>query len=164
MSVSLRVLKSLVLNIQNNRLDATFLNSTRTVRDTFTILKNTTTTGFYTVTPCRLADTRNAVGGGPALAPNSTRSFPVTGGVCHIPSTAAAVSVNLTAVVPTAFGHLTLYPGNSVSVPLASSINFAPGVTRANNALVSLATDGTGTIKVKNGSAGFVHFVLDGTH
>jgi len=34
-------------------------------------------------------------------------------------------------------------------------------LTRANNAVVLLATDGTGTIKVKNGSAGVVHFVLD---
>jgi N-acetylneuraminic acid mutarotase len=35
---------------------------------------------FFTLTPCRLVDTRNA--DGPALAPNSTRSFSVTGGVC----------------------------------------------------------------------------------
>jgi hypothetical protein len=42
-----------------------------------------------------------------------------------------------------------------------SSINFSAGVTRANNAIVPLATDGAGTIGVKNGSAGMVHFVLD---
>ena len=41
-----------------------------------------------------------------------------------------------------------------------SNINFTPGVTRANNAIVLLATNG-GTINVKNGSAGSVHFVLD---
>ena len=99
--------------------------------------------------------------GGPALAADSTRSFPITGGVCGIPSTANAVSVNLTAVQAAAAGHLTLYPGNAVSSPLVSTINFSPGVTRANNAIVLLATDGIGTIKVKNGSAGAVHFVLD---
>jgi hypothetical protein len=42
-----------------------------------------------------------------------------------------------------------------------SNVNFVPGVTRANNAVVPLATDGSGTINVKNGSAGAVHFVLD---
>ena len=117
---------------------------------------------FYTVTPCRLADTRNAAGpmGGPALAAGAIRSFPVTGGVCGIPSTATAVSVNLTVTQPAAQGHLTLYPGDAAGPPLVSNINFAPGVTRANNAVVPLATNG-GTIYVKNGSAGAVHFVLD---
>jgi N-acetylneuraminic acid mutarotase len=118
---------------------------------------------FYTLSPCRVADTRNAAGpsGGPALAANTTRSFPVTGGACGIPSTAVAVSVNLTAVGAAAAGYLTLFPGDRASAPLASNINFTPGVTRANNAVVPLATDGTGTIKVKNGSVGDVHFVLD---
>jgi hypothetical protein len=118
---------------------------------------------FYTLSPCRVADTRNAAGpsGGPALGANATRSFPVTGGACGIPSTAVAVSVNLTAVGAAAAGYLTLFPGDRASAPLASNINFTPGVTRANNAVVPLATDGTGTIKVKNGSVGDVHFVLD---
>jgi N-acetylneuraminic acid mutarotase len=118
---------------------------------------------FYTLSPCRVADTRNAAGpsGGPALAAYSIRIFPVTGAVCGIPSTASAVSVNLTAVEAAAAGHLILYPGDAVSPPLVSNINFSPGLTRANNAVVPLATDGTGTIKVKNGSAGAVHFVLD---
>jgi hypothetical protein len=120
-------------------------------------------TDFHTVTPCRLADTRDPAGpaGGPALGASSTRGFPVTGGTCGIPSTALAVSVNLTAVQATAPGHLTLFPGDATSSPLASSVNFAAGQTRAGNAIVPLAADGTGTIKVKNGSAGTVHFVLD---
>jgi hypothetical protein len=120
-------------------------------------------TDFYTVTPCRATDTRNPAGptGGPALGGGSTRRFPVTGAACGIPSTARAVSVNLTAVEPETRGNLTLYPGDGDGPPLASHINFTPGVTRANNAVVPLATDGTGTIKVRNGSAGAVHFVLD---
>jgi hypothetical protein len=131
--------------------------------DAFLVRFRSDRTDFYTVTPCRVADTRNAIGpsGGPALVANSTRIFPVTGGVCGIPSTATAVSVNLTAVQAAAVGYLTLYPGNALSTPLVSSINFSPGHTRANNAVVLLATDGAGTIKVSNGSAGTVHFVLD---
>ena len=36
---------------------------------------------FFSVTPCRLVDTRGPVGvtGGPALAGNVTRSFPIPG-------------------------------------------------------------------------------------
>jgi hypothetical protein len=120
-------------------------------------------TDFYTVTPCRLADTRDPDGatGGPALGASSTRSFPLTGGTCGIPPTALAVSLNLTAVQAAAAGHLTLFAGDATFPPLASSLNFSAGRTRANNAIVPLAADGSGTIKVKNGSAGTVHFVLD---
>jgi hypothetical protein len=117
---------------------------------------------FFIVTPCRLADTRNAAGptGGPALVAGATRSFPVTGGVCGIPSAAIAISVNLTVTQPAAQGHLILYSGDAAGPPLTSSINFSAGQTRANNAIVRLATNG-GTVNVKNGSAGSVHFVLD---
>jgi N-acetylneuraminic acid mutarotase len=116
---------------------------------------------FYTVTPCRLADTRNAAGpsGGPALVAGAVRSFPVTG-VCGIPSGATAVSLNVTAVESAAQGHLTVYAGDAASPPPTSTINFPPGVTRAGNAVVRLATNG-GAINVKNGSAGAVDLVLD---
>jgi hypothetical protein len=120
-------------------------------------------TDFYTVTPCRPVDTRNPDGpaGGPILGAYSIRSFPVTGGECGIPATASAVSVNLTAVGAATVGHLILFPGDAAGPPIASNVNFTAGVTRANNAIVSLSGDGTGTIKVKNGSTGAVHFVLD---
>ena len=53
---------------------------------------------FFTVTPCRVVDTRWAAGplGGPALPANTDREFVVTGR-CGIPAGAQAVSVNLTA-------------------------------------------------------------------
>jgi hypothetical protein len=118
---------------------------------------------FHTVTPCRVVDTRNPEGptGGPILGAGSIRSFPATGGTCGVPSTAVAVSVNLTAVGSAAAGYLTLFPGDIVNAPVVSNINFTTGVTRANNAVVLLAADGTGRIQVKNGSVGAVHFVLD---
>ena len=43
MYISLSVLGSVVLDVEGNRLDATFLDSTGAVRDTFTILKGTST-------------------------------------------------------------------------------------------------------------------------
>jgi hypothetical protein len=117
---------------------------------------------LHTVAPCRLVDTRGAAGpsGGPALVGGAVRSFLITGGVCGIPSTATAVSVNVTAVGAAAPGHLTVYAGDAAGPPLASTINFSAGQTRANNASVRLAANG-GTMMVKNGSAGSVHLVLD---
>jgi hypothetical protein len=106
-------------------------------------------------------DTRNPGGplGGPALQANAARLFTVTS-ACGIPTSAASVSANVTVVGPLALGYLRIYPGNT-GIPQTSAINFRAGRTRANNAMVMLATDGTGTIGVKNDSAGTVHFVLD---
>jgi len=116
---------------------------------------------FYTLTPCRLVDTRNANGpsGGPVLPASGQRSFTLTG-VCGVPATAKAISVNVAVTGPTASGFLKLYPGDGLA-PLASSINFAAGQTRANNAILLLATDGSGSLRVQNGSTGAVHVILD---
>ncbi|MFN2386219.1 MAG: hypothetical protein ABR576_08040, partial [Thermoanaerobaculia bacterium] len=67
-------------------------------------------TSFYTVTPCRVADTRDPAGpfGAPALAAGAERTF-TFGGLCGIPVTARAVSFNITVTGPTFFGHLSLY-------------------------------------------------------
>ena len=121
----------------------------------------TTPTIFYPVVPCRLIDTRNPGGptGGPALAATSARTFPIVGG-CGVPSAANAVSGNVTVVSPTAAGFVVAYPGN-LAVPQTNVISFRASQTRANNAVVSLATDGTGTIRTWNGSVGTVHFILD---
>ena len=115
---------------------------------------------FFSVPPCRIADTRNAVGplGSPALAAGSTRTFPVNG-ICAVPQTAKAVAVNVTVVNPTAGGHLTLYPAGT-ALPLASTINFRSGIVRANNAV--LAVGASGQVSVFCGMAsGSTDFVLD---
>jgi hypothetical protein len=118
---------------------------------------------FFTVPPCRIVDTRNPAGprGGPALAAQSGRTF-VLVGACGIPSSARSVAVNLTVTQPTAPGHLTIHPAGT-GIPLASSINFSAGRTRANNAILRLSADGTGSIAVENAAAGPVHFILDVT-
>src|SRR6202162_695273 len=98
---------------------------------------------LYTVTPCRLVDTRNAVGpgGGPALASGGGRSFPV-GGRCGIPAGAQAVAINVTVVQPTAGpGFLSLYPGD-MSLPVASTVNYKAGQTRATSVILPLGSAG----------------------
>jgi lysyl endopeptidase len=117
------------------------------------------TRGMYAISPCRLVDTRNPTSalGGPALAASSTRTFALAGS-CSVPATATALAVNLTAVDATAPGHLKAYAAGTTP-PATSVINFVPGVTRANNAI--LVVDANGAIQVENGSAGTVNFILD---
>jgi len=117
-------------------------------------------TGFFTVPPCRAVDTRNASGpsGGPALAATQTRSFAISG-TCGIPASAVAVSANLT-VISSAGGFVSLFPGNAL--PLGTSnLNFGASQTRANNTVLMLATDGTGTVGVLNSSSTATQFVID---
>jgi hypothetical protein len=105
---------------------------------------------LYTVTPCRILDTRNANGpfGGPPLPPGGQRVITVAGR-CGIPATAKAVAVNVTVVGTPQAGLVVFFPGNA-QVPNTSTLSFSTGQTRANNAVLMLASSGTGTLAVKN--------------
>ncbi len=100
------------------------------------------TTGFYSVTPCRLADTRGPSGpwGAPSLAANSSRTFQVTGR-CGIPSTAEAAVLNVTVAGATANGNLRIYPAE-YALPSASAINYRSLSARANNGSYALNSNG----------------------
>lgn len=110
---------------------------------------------LYTVPPCRVIDTRDSS----ALAAGETRTVAV-GGHCGVPSDAIAAAVNVTVVAPAASGSMTLFPASDAA-PLASSINFSPALTRANNGIVGLSGDGTAAVRVRNGSGGTAHVILD---
>ena len=112
---------------------------------------------FYTVTPCRVADTRTS-SAGPLLA-NSNRTLPITG-MCGIPGSAQAVSLNVTVTEPSATGHLTIYPAYS-RIPNSSAINFRPGQTRANNVIAQLGAGGTVSIQCLQQPGGSVQVILD---
>jgi hypothetical protein len=111
---------------------------------------------FYTVTPCRQLDTRS----GSPISPGGTLAVVLTGAPCGIPSGATSVSVNVVATQETGSGHLTIYPADKTQ-PLVSSINFSAGQTRANNTVLPLSSDGTGGVKIYNGSGGTTHVVID---
>jgi hypothetical protein len=119
---------------------------------------------FYTATPCRMVDTRNANGplGGPILTSGQPRNFPLLSAACGVPVTAKALSINATAVAPSAGGYLVIYPGDAAATP-TSNLNFDAGVVLANNAIVGLSRNGDGSVTVLAGLAagGQVHFVID---
>jgi hypothetical protein len=116
---------------------------------------------FYTVPPCRLLDTRNANGswGGPIFGPSAQRTFTVTGR-CGVPAGATAVAANVTVFQPTALGSISAFPGNAFDLGTAA-VNFLAGAVRANNNLIQLSTNGTGTIGIRNNSAGNSHVIVD---
>jgi hypothetical protein len=122
------------------------VNPTSTPTNTATSTPTPTSTpvsnSFFTVAPCRVADTRNAPGpsGGPALAANTVRTFPVSN-ICGIPASARAVAINLAVFLPSDGGDLRVYPAGGAA-PLASAINFRAGIVRANNAVVPLGAGG----------------------
>ena len=121
-------------------------------------------TGYYTVAPCRLFDTRFSDGpaaAAPILAPGEIRTFTV-GTRCGVQAAAVrSLSVNQTVTGSSADGELVLYRTEIVTTPVSSSLSYAAGKTRANNGILELSRTGDGTFKVFNRSAGPVHFILD---
>jgi glucose/arabinose dehydrogenase len=116
--------------------------------------------GFHTLTPCRLVDTRNATGafGGPALAAKGTRGFHLVGR-CGLPASARSAVVNVTVTKAGAQGDLKIYPAGG-TVPPSSVISFRAAQTRANNAVLLLSATGDVSVLFEAAS-GNVHFILD---
>jgi len=99
---------------------------------------------FYPVTPCRVADTRNATGplGGPSLAGQGTRSFPVLGSSCGVPGSAQAYSLNFAAVPKgSTLGFMTAWPAGQQQ-PLVASLNDPTGTVLSNAVVVPAGTNG----------------------
>jgi len=117
---------------------------------------------FYTVAPCRLADTRNPTSslGGPVISAGSTRSFPLLSGSCQLPTlagTAQAYSLNMT-VVPQEpiLGYLSMWPAGGPQ-PLVSTLNALKGQVVANAAIVPAGTGGSISAYATNDT----HLIID---
>jgi hypothetical protein len=115
--------------------------------------------GFGAVTPVRVMDTREGLGG-LKLAPGGVRNLKVTGHGDVPDSTAVgAVSLNVTSTDPTAAGFLTVWPAG-LARPLASNLNFTAGQTVAN--AVPVGVDEDGQISIYN-SSGDTDVIVDVT-
>ncbi len=111
--------------------------------------------------PSRLLDTRYGIGAPrAAVPPGGTVVLQVTGrgGVPPSGRVGSAI-INVTATAPTGSGYLTVYPGPAR--PLASNLNFTPGLTVPN--LVITPVNTVGQVYIYNGSRGYVHVVADVT-
>lgn len=119
-----------------------------------------TPSSFYTLTPCRLLDTREPAGiaGGPSLAGGASRQLNL-GGRCGLPTTAKSAALNVTVVPRGITGHVTLFPADA-ALPNSSTINYNSRV-RANNAITRLSADGNTAIVMSNGGPGAIDVVID---
>ncbi len=106
---------------------------------------------FVPVTPCRIADTRNAAGpfGGPALGAGVSRDFVVPSSACGIPASAAAYSLNVTVVPTGPLGYISVWPAGQ-SQPVVSTLNSLDGRIKANAAIVPAGLNGAFTVYATN--------------
>jgi hypothetical protein len=120
--------------------------------------------GLYTLTPCRLVDTRVPFLFPGPLQAGVPRSIQVAG-LCGVPLGAKAAVLNATVVAQTATGNCRLYPDPELPVPpvppLASSINFVVDGARANNAVVGLGPGGKVIVYCSGPPTLVVHLILD---
>jgi uncharacterized repeat protein (TIGR03803 family) len=104
---------------------------------------------FVAVTPCRLIDTR--LTGGP-IAAGTSESFPIPQlGGCNIPDTAAAYSLNVSAVPQGPLNYLTIWPTGEVR-PVVATLNSLDGRIKADAAIVPAGTSGAVSVFVTNTS------------
>jgi uncharacterized repeat protein (TIGR03803 family) len=115
--------------------------------DGYFALAGAQTYDFYPLTPCRLVDTRGADGdlGGPRLAAQTPRSFPLLESSC-IPTglNPLAYSLNFT-VVPNPsgqpLGYLSVWPTGETQ-PVVSTLNNPTATVVANAAIVPAGSGG----------------------
>jgi sugar lactone lactonase YvrE len=129
---------------------------------TIEVLPPGSATQFYTLAPCRVLDTRSVSGPlqGEPLGTDDTLQVDLAG-KCGVPEGAKAVAANVTVTQPVAAGHLVLYPTDEAE-PVASTVHFGAGRTRASSTQIKLPTTGYGKyVVIKNASPGSVHVILD---
>ncbi len=105
--------------------------------------------GFIPIVPCRLMDTRvgsdNVGPRSTPLGPAETYTISVWGanGNCNIPTTALAMSFNITVTNGTVPSFLTIFPADA-PLPVISQMNWVPGTAPTpNNVEVKLSATGT---------------------
>lgn len=117
---------------------------------------------YYPLSPCRLVDTRGATStnGGPGFTTDSSRNFTVRG-LCGVPTTAKAVSLNVTVTQATAPSWLAVWPSGGTR-PNVSMINFeSSDPALANGIIVGVSTNAQ-DLSVYN-NFGSVHVIIDVT-
>jgi YVTN family beta-propeller protein len=116
--------------------------------DGYFTIPGSQTLQFYTLTPCRVVDTRDGTKpqglGPPAMGTNQTRDFPVLTSPCLQGINPSAYSFNYT-VVPNPAGqnlsYLTTWPKGE-TMPVVSTLNNHTATLVANAAIVPAGTGG----------------------
>jgi hypothetical protein len=128
---------------------------------TLTAFAGPVASSFYTVPPCRVVDTRGADGvpiGGPALTSGTVRNLHVAG-LCGVPATATAITVNVTVTAAGSSGYLRLGVNDPGAV--YSTINYLAGLSRSNNAILGLSPAGDLPALAVQTAGTTVHVIID---
>src|ERR1022692_1814462 len=119
--------------------------SCNTSNGTVSVIDGTPPTALQFVplpSPCRAVDTRPERGGGGPIQGGIPQNFPISGaGSCGILTSAAAYSMNVSAVPEGPLGYLTVWPAGQPR-PLASTLNSLDGRIKANAAIIPAGTSG----------------------
>jgi 6-phosphogluconolactonase (cycloisomerase 2 family) len=107
---------------------------------------------FFSLTPCRVMDTRNPAG---ALPFNGKVDVNVTSSGCGAPDSAQSFVLNATVVPPGPMGFLTLWPQGATQ-PFVSTLNAPDGTVTSNMAIVP-----TSNGSVSAFSSHSTHLILD---
>ncbi len=107
---------------------------------------------LYTITPCRVLDTRQP-GGGSSISGTLPVNFAASN--CGVPSAAQAYVVNATVVPDTVLGYLSMWP-DGVAQPLVSTLNASDEAVTSNMGIVPTSN---GSIDAYASSG--THLILD---
>ncbi|MGA3056474.1 MAG: glycosyl hydrolase family 18 protein [Candidatus Limnocylindrales bacterium] len=116
---------------------------------------------FHSLAPGRILDTRSNTGLAGPFGSHVARTWQVTGGV--VPSSATAVTGNLTVTGQTSRGYLYVGP-EPMNNPTTSTLNFPVGDDRANAVTVALGAGGTLSVTYASPTLGpTAHVIFDVT-
>ena len=121
----------------------------------FTTQVTPASTRFFTVSPCRIYDSRLA---GLPFAAGEVRRLTLAG-LCGLSPTTRAVAINVTAVGVSGGGSLSVAPGGTAGAA-AGGPNWKNGQTRAASAIVGVDTAGAVDVSCQAVS-GATHLVID---
>lgn len=120
--------------------------STDLIADVNGYYTQTAASGYQSLNPARLLDTRNGTGTGGSKAKlpgGQALTLTIAGADAgKLPASGiTAVALNVTVTSPTGGGYLTVYPDGQ-SRPIASNLDFNAGQTVANTVMVPVGADG----------------------
>ena len=131
-------------------------------------LPGATESTVVTVEPTRVLDTRYNIGVTGKFDAGTSQKLMVTGTIgtwieadqqeisrVVVPAGATGVLLNVTAVLPTGAGFISVRPGDATGAPSTSNLNVAPGDIVPNQVTVAIPTSGDnkGEIDITYGSA-----------
>ena len=131
-------------------------------------LPGATESTVVTVEPTRVLDTRYNIGVTGKFDAGTSKKLMVTGTIdtwieanqqeinrVVVPAGATGVLLNVTAVLPTGAGFISVRPGDATGAPSTSNLNVAPGDIVPNQVTVAIPTSGVnkGEIDITYGSA-----------